>query len=78
MLEDLASGTSRALSRSVKSKYQVGDRVMYVCNGKRFKQTGSVHHVRKDGLVIVQFDTDLPGAFLVVQPLDIVKVEVRS
>ena len=41
-----------------KSKFKLGDRVWFTYAGRRFKQEGSVEHVRKDGLLIVHFDAD--------------------
>lgn len=54
-----------------KSKFTVGDRVWFTYAGPRFKQEGSVEHVRKDGLLIVHFDADPPDAILVVQPYEV-------
>lgn len=59
-----------------KSKFKVGDRIMYVLNGKWFKKEGVVKDVGKDGTIIIQFDDSVKDNLaLLVQPLDITKVK---
>lgn len=54
-----------------KSKFKEGDRFWFTYAGPRFKQEGSVAHVRKDGLLIVHFDADPLNTIVVVQPYEI-------
>jgi hypothetical protein len=61
-----------------KSKFSVGDRVWFTYAGPRFKQEGSVQHVRKDGLLFVHFDGDPPGADLIVQPYEVDPISTKK
>jgi hypothetical protein len=53
-----------------KSKFSVGDPIEIVRSGDLFMRRGTVQRVRRDGLLIVQMDSDPPGTGRVVSPLD--------
>jgi len=61
-----------------KSKFKVGDRVWFTYAGERFKQEGTVEHVRKDGLLIVHFDADPPRTILVVHPYEVDPISTKK
>jgi hypothetical protein len=44
---------------------------MFAMMGDRFRAEGTVEHVRKDGLLIVHYNDDPPGAISVVHPSDV-------
>ena len=71
--------TVNSQSMAKKSKFKAGDRVWFTHAGDRFRQEGTVTHVRKDGALVVNFDADPSGpssrmrqdAILVVQPYEV-------
>ncbi len=54
-----------------RSKFKSGDRVVFTWAGPHHRKTAIVEHVRKDGALIIHFDTDPPGVILVVQPYEV-------
>jgi hypothetical protein len=56
-----------------KSKFSVGDPIEVVQSGDLFMRRGTVQHVRRDGLLIVQMDSDPPGTGRVISALDVRK-----
>lgn len=61
-----------------KSKYSAGDRVWFTYAGPRFRQEGTVEHVRKDGVLLVHFDGAPPGAILAVQSYEVDPISTKG
>jgi hypothetical protein len=54
-----------------KSKFKADDRVVFVCAGNRYGNTGAVVIVRPDGLLVCHFDADPPNTIRVTEPGDV-------
>jgi len=60
-----------------KFKYSAGDRVWFTYAGPRFKQEGTVEHVRRDGVLLVHFDGAPPETILAVQSYEVAPISTK-
>jgi hypothetical protein len=56
-----------------KAKFHKDDEVKFTWAGSRFNQTATVEYVRRDGALVVHFDSDPPDALTVVQAYEVAK-----